>query len=123
MVSSKHLSCIAGVAIFTAINCSSAFAGSRQTFDQATETVSVRIQSGDLDLSTKDGARELLRRIHGAAIAACESPVDPVYQHYALQLCVRDATDRAVGSVNNSIVTALNGGHPTASSMALASLR
>jgi len=124
MTRHKYLFSIVGIALFAAANCGQAIAGGIPAFDRDAETASVSVKSGDLDLSTKDGARELLRRIHGAAETVCASPSgDTLYRYYSFQPCVRNAMDRAVGRVNNSMVTALNGGSSTASDMVLASTR
>lgn len=108
MITSRKISLLASVWLLTTTNFNSALAEGHRNFDQDNETVSVRVKAGDLDLSTKEGARELLRRIRGAAVAACFSPADQLYQHYGMNPCVKEATDRAVFRLNQPVVSAMN---------------
>jgi UrcA family protein len=87
---------------------------------KASESVSY----SDLDLSTPDGARTLLRRIDLAAQRVCgpepsRSPLQPhVTAFYGR--CVRDSVDATVARIDSPLLSAMNGEQKTASA-ALAS--
>jgi UrcA family protein len=83
-----------------------------QTAAYSTATVSY----ADLDLSTHDGARVLLKRINSAAKETCGpapvmSPLTPAAPgHY--DRCVEQAADKAVAQLNAPLVVALHAGAP-----------
>ncbi|HEY2178395.1 MAG TPA: UrcA family protein [Caulobacteraceae bacterium] len=77
------------------------------------DTVSVTVSLAGLDMASQAGGHAALQRITGAARIICgeaPSPVDlsggPAYR-----ACMKTAIDRAVDTLGNPIVTALNGGH------------
>jgi UrcA family protein len=91
---------------------------------QSTETASVEVSYAGLDLSTPAGAKVFLQRIRNAADSICGSEtLASLAQHRVHALCVTKITDKTVASFNNPIVTALNSGNPTPSSMVQASAR
>ncbi|HVI34210.1 UrcA family protein [Phenylobacterium sp.] len=70
------------------------------------QPVEVRIWRADLDLSTEEGARILLRRLAGSAREACahvESPMFPRARAYAYR-CRRKVIERALASLNEAEV-------------------
>ena len=87
---------------------------------QANETVAY----GDLDLSTADGARTLLRRINVAAHRICGP--EPVHSQLQPRLvsyyrdCVADSVDIAVARIGSPALLALHKGTQSPSSAALA---
>jgi UrcA family protein len=89
-----------------------------------TETVSVKVRYGDLNLASQAGATEMLQRIHHAAKQACvPSSGDPLDRMYWYEPCVRKATNQAVAKLDSPIVTALNSGRGAPASQILASNR
>ena len=76
---------------------------------QSVNTVSIKLKTADIDLSTGAGARLMLQRIRSAAKAACVSD-DPVYYStYDYHPCVDAIITRAVKTLGSPMVTALNG--------------
>lgn len=74
------------------------------------------VSYADLDLSTHDGARALLKRINVAAKEACGpapvmSPLTPIAATLH-ERCITEAAARAVAEVNAPLVVALHTGHP-----------
>ena len=70
----------------------------------------------DLNLSTQDGARALLKRLDNAAKRVCgaepsRSPLQPRLV-IAYERCVSDAVDASVAQVNAPLVVALHTGAP-----------
>lgn len=68
----------------------------------------------DLDLSTKDGAQTLLKRIDDAALGICgpapvHSPLTPT-ANTLHERCLREAVDGAVAKVGAPLLTALHTG-------------
>ena len=66
----------------------------------------VAVRDGDLNLTTTDGAEELLGRLSFAAVRVCgaETP-DRDLKIFALQrICVKDTMDRAVASAPSPLV-------------------
>ncbi|HEX5007013.1 MAG TPA: UrcA family protein [Hyphomonadaceae bacterium] len=88
---------------------------------KASESVSY----ADLDLSTNDGARTLLRRIDFAAKRVCgpEPSHSPLQPHLTAfyQRCVRDSVDSTVDAIGSPLLSAMNGEQKTAGAAALAS--
>jgi UrcA family protein len=88
------------------------------------EVYSAKVRISDLDLSTDQGAQELLARIHRAARDVCIrsyevwSPYINLQSGYAR--CVKDASNRAVAQVNSPMVTAAYAGQKTDKTMQLA---
>ena len=75
-----------------------------------TEKHSVTVQFGDLDLSTRAGAHELLARISRAAAIACDPGfgVDlPTMS--ATRECVNNAIDQAVAEVGSPLLAEARG--------------
>lgn len=83
-----------------------------QTSHISSETVSY----ADLDLSTHDGARALLKRIDFAAKRICgpEPMLSPLMPAVRTQYerCLDEAADNAVAKVNAPLVVALHTGAP-----------
>lgn len=81
---------------------------------QTAATPATTVSYADLDLSTHDGARVLLKRINIAAKEACGpapvmSPLTPAAptRH---DRCIAQAADKAVAEVNAPLVVALHTG-------------
>ena len=78
--------------------------------------ITAQVSYADLDLSTHDGARALLKRINSAAKETCGpapvmSPLTPAAPgHY--DRCVEQAADKAVAQLNAPLVVALHAGAP-----------
>ena len=76
-----------------------------------------RVSYADLNLSTQDGARTLLARIHRAADRVCfvANGPQPLDLHIARRECVNDAVGRAVARLDIPTVTAMyqGGSAPT----------
>lgn len=73
----------------------------------APRPVTVRIWHADLDLSTEEGARILLRRLASSAREACahvESPVFPRAKAYAFR-CRRKMIERGLQTLDEAEVT------------------
>lgn len=70
--------------------------------------VSKAVFVGDLDLSSRAGARAAISRIRAAAVAVCGDSPDPRFLERAApyHACLRTAVDRAVASLDSPIVTA-----------------
>jgi UrcA family protein len=74
---------------------------------------SQQVKVADLNLASEAGARTLLQRIRHAATGVCASAQDdPRFQwtNPSYRRCVREASDRAVASLNSPMVTAIYGG-------------
>lgn len=98
-------------AVFLAVGSMSGIAEA-QTAAKPAATVSY----ADLDLSTHDGARALLKRINVAAKEACGpapvmSPLTPIAATLH-ERCITEAAARAVAEVNAPLVVALHTGQP-----------
>jgi len=74
-----------------------------------------RVTYTDLNLSTQDGARVLLARIHRAAEHVCftENGPQPLDLHIARRQCVTEAVGRAVAHLDSPMVTAMYEGGST----------
>lgn len=89
-----------------------AFAAPAQAGDLVI-TENVRVQYGDLDLSSERGAETMMRRLDRAATRACGGAVEPgpiavrARQQRALDACRSQALDRAVAELAAPIVTAI----------------
>lgn len=73
----------------------------------APQPVEVRVWHADLDLSTEEGARILLRRLAGSAREACahvESPLFPRARAYAHR-CRRKVIEQALETLDQAEVT------------------
>jgi UrcA family protein len=80
------------------------------TAPYAGDTVSVRVSLTDLNLDHEPGARMALYRIRKAAGYVCGGdPGSPLLKLSALyRACQRDSVDRAVATLDQPRVTALN---------------
>lgn len=87
-----------------------------------TETASVAVPYGDLNLASEAGAKIMLRRIRDAAAKVCGDQIDdPLDRLFELAPCVKFTTSRAVAQFHNPMVTALNSGkHAPRSAVELA---
>lgn len=79
-----------------------------------TASPATTVSYADLDLSTPDGARALLKRINTAAKEACGpapvmSPLTPIAATLH-ERCIAQASDKAVAEVNAPLVVALHTG-------------
>lgn len=75
----------------------------------STETVSVKVPLADLNLRRTPGARIALQRISSAARDICGNPANLRLDSAARsRACSRETVDRAVVTLDNPIVTALN---------------
>jgi UrcA family protein len=83
-----------------------------QTSDPAAMSISVGI--ADLNLSSPDGAKVVLHRIHAAARTICGDEPDIRFtERFAIyQSCLKSTVDRTVASLDSPLVTAMNGGQP-----------
>jgi UrcA family protein len=89
-------------------------AGGHTASAEDTATASVKVKYADLDLTSEAGARALLQRLHRAAKTVCGDRGDDPFERYLWAPCVADATNRAVATLGNPLVTALNGSAPAA---------
>jgi UrcA family protein len=66
------------------------------------------VRTDDLDLNTVAGARQMFRRIKGAAERACDQPSSGLFPWVAYEnwRCRRQATAQAVRGLNAPLVTA-----------------
>jgi UrcA family protein len=88
------------------------------------ETVSIKVQYSDLNLSSDAGARTMLRRIRHAAKEACgPDTTDPWVYDYEYIPCVNAAVADGVARLGNPTVAALNGGSGKSKTVTLASSR
>jgi UrcA family protein len=76
------------------------------------DTVTVKVNIADLNLSSQAGASTVLRRIHEAADQICGGApsIKDLVAFSAYKSCVTSVTDRTVASLDNPYVTAMNGG-------------
>jgi UrcA family protein len=77
-----------------------------------TDTVSVKVSIADLNMRSQAGAKVAFQRIHQAATSICGDEPNPsalgeVAQHRA---CMKSVVARGVASLDNPLVTAMNGG-------------
>ncbi len=88
------------------------------TSDPAAMTV--KVSFADLELSSPAGAQSALNRIHAAAKTACGGEPDiRLLERLAIyHSCVKSTVKRAVASLDNPAVTALNAGEPGATMVA-----
>ncbi len=72
----------------------------------AQDGLQVTVHYSDLDISRPEGAQELLRRIHYAAVQTCFGQSDALQlQRLArFKTCMHDTMDRTVASLNNAFV-------------------
>ena len=97
-------------------------AGASAASAQSTEIATVKVSVAGLNFGSPAGAKIILRRIRNAAAKVCgPEPTAPLDRMNHFQPCVKTATDRAVASMHDPLLTALNGG--SASSSVLASAR
>jgi UrcA family protein len=75
------------------------------------DTVSVKVSLAGLDMTSQSGGELALRRITSAARIICGEAPSPMELDHAYPSCMKTTVDRAVDSLGNPIVTALNGGH------------
>jgi len=82
-----------------------------QTPTTASSNSSKAVRYDDLDLSQEAGARQLLIRVHQAARDVCMRGYETwrpyLNNHPSVRNCVIAASNRAVASLNNPMVTAL----------------
>ena len=83
--------------------CGSSLAMADTLVTVKTETV----RYDDIRLISAVGAAVLYGRVHSAAERACGGPMDtvPLAQRQRFKVCVDDAVAKAVGDVNNSMLT------------------
>ena len=110
------LSLAVGLAMFAAVQAAPARDNTGvQVNDEGERTVAA--STSDLDLSTPDGAKTLLGRLHHAAVIACgEQPDrwDGLEAIQAYKTCLRTSMDDAVNQVHAPLVTSLYRGHDAA---------
>jgi UrcA family protein len=71
------------------------------------ETLKQQVNFADLNLNHPEGIAALYKRVHAAAVRVCEpTERDDMAHSSKLQLCIADATSRAVTDVNNPAFTA-----------------
>jgi UrcA family protein len=87
------------------------FVSTAQAADDSS-TVSVRVSYSDLNLSSPDGAKAVLRRITQAAKGICgaEPSSADLGGRWAYSRCVKQIVDHAVTSLDQPMVTAVNAG-------------
>lgn len=78
----------------------------------AGDQVSVKVSMSGLDMKSESGAKVLLQRIQTGSKQACGDRPDMLAldQHATYEACVKSTIDRTVGSLDNPLVTSLNGG-------------
>jgi len=89
------------------------------------DAVSVKVSIGDLNLGSTIGAKTALQRIRHAAKDICGEAPDPRAIEMGRQYagCMDDTVNRAVASLDNPTVTALNGGHGQATTVLASNAR
>jgi UrcA family protein len=109
MFSKTALAAFAAVSLFA--GASSASAATPQTTAPGTNTVSVTISYGDLDLNTNAGARAMFARISHAARRICEAqpPAQALDMMAAYESCMTSVTSRALTKLGNTKVWAVAG--------------
>ncbi len=67
------------------------------------------VRAGDLDLTRKDGAEELLQRLAFAAVRVCDAETSnrDLKMHKFHRACMKDTMDRAVASVPSPLLKRL----------------
>jgi UrcA family protein len=75
------------------------------------DTISVTVSLADLDMASRSGGELALRRITAAAAIICGEAPSPRELDRAYPACMKSTRDRAVVSLGNPIVTALEDGH------------
>jgi len=103
---------LATVAALAALGfAASSYAASPSSFDP--DSISMKVKIADLNLSSRAGATVALQRIHQAAKAICgdEPPVKVLAGGVEYRACMSSVTNRAVASLANPYVTAMNSGH------------
>ena len=112
MFSKTTLAAVAAISLFAGVSTASAATPS-------SETVSVTISYGDLDLNTSAGARTMLARITHAAGQICGTQPDAQQLDRALAYkgCMSTVTDRAVAKLGSAKVSAV-AGHQSPTAMA-----
>jgi UrcA family protein len=80
------------------------------------DTMSVNVSAAGLDLSSPADAKVVLQRIHSAAHTICgdEPDIHSTERFSLYQSCLKTTVDRTVASLDAPLVTAMNGGQPTA---------
>ncbi|MBS0365108.1 MAG: UrcA family protein [Proteobacteria bacterium] len=74
------------------------------------ETLSVRVNYSDLNLSSSAGASKLYQRITAAAREVCPYDSRSMAQYEHAKACKRQAIDEAVAKVNSPLLTAVHNG-------------
>jgi UrcA family protein len=99
---------LAAVAAFAVLAVSAgAFAAAAGGY---ADTVSVKVSLAGVDLQSPPGAEVALGRIHQAARQVCGvEAADDLAGRARYAACLSEVTDRAVASLDNRMVTALNG--------------
>jgi UrcA family protein len=104
MITKSKLSAIAAVLALGGI------AAGHSVQAQDSETASVNVSYGDLNLATPAGARTMYQRIQSAARTICGAePSAPLDRAMIYEGCVRSTTDRAVAKFGNPNVAAISG--------------
>jgi UrcA family protein len=96
---------ILAATIFAALTCSIAtvsFASDRL------DVLQVKVQYGDLDVSSASGAATLYNRIRGAADTVCHPLKDPsIYPRRLFYICMKKAISNAVNDANEPVLFAV----------------
>jgi UrcA family protein len=79
---------------------------------QPEQSPSVTVKYSDLNISNREGARTVYRRIESTARNLCgdEPDIHDVGALHSWRACVNTSVDNAVGRLDAPMVTALNGG-------------
>jgi UrcA family protein len=99
------------IALFAALALASlapaAFA--EKPYRQVGEQISVAVPYGDLDLTTRAGARTAMKRIEGASAQICGTRPEPklLVLNRAYSACHADVMSRGVVAFNAPMLTAL----------------
>jgi UrcA family protein len=107
-MSIKMIGAAAAVAIFGASAGAQAATVSKPSWDD--NVVRVKVDYRDLDLGGEAGASSLLQRIRHAARQVCGDRPDGFEwdEVHSYNACMNSAVDRAVASLGNPMVSALN---------------
>jgi UrcA family protein len=101
---------IGRIAVLTASLLAGAF-GVAHAATPLDEVPTVVVKYGDLDLSTRDGARALYKRISYAAAEVCPEDSRDLARHAQAQACREAAIARAVRDINRPQLAALHDAH------------
>jgi UrcA family protein len=106
-------STVSAIAVLAAV-CLASIAGSASAQAAAGGEVSIKVQTGDIDLARPAGAAVMLQRIHNAASKICgPAPSDWLQFGAQYKACMKQTIDGAVARLDSPVVTAMNGGAPS----------